>query len=173
MKKKALTQEQIDTGIRIREWAEKNFRRFAAAAEALGITRQTLDYYMKGEVTPHNVMQKKLEKAGADIDYIMTGIRKPEAAEDTRVHPETKSKEEQHELSVTEKLLYEMVKCNAQMIERLTFIENAFIHNVNAKNAMLLQMIEQTADNTDRLAQGHSEQEKQIEMRYNSTNSGN
>jgi phage repressor protein C with HTH and peptisase S24 domain len=67
----------MSTGTRLREFGESKFgkRGMSKFAEALEIRPQALNNYLKDLKKPGNVLQDKLRKLGADIEYIMTGVK--------------------------------------------------------------------------------------------------
>lgn len=69
----------IEIGQRIRESIEKRFgkRGNAAFARMLGISPTSLNEYVQGKMKPGNKMQERLREIGEDVEYIMTGQRKP------------------------------------------------------------------------------------------------
>lgn len=67
-------------GKRLREFGEKRYGTMAEFARALDVIPQTLNGYLIGIQRPGNVMQDRLRKLGADIEWIMTGKSYREAA---------------------------------------------------------------------------------------------
>lgn len=71
--------KNLEIGLRIRECAEKRFgkRGMSAYAKALGISPAVLNDYLSGKTKPGNKMQERFRDIGEDVEYIMTGEKKP------------------------------------------------------------------------------------------------
>lgn len=66
---------RLAIGKRIREWVVEKYGKVNLAAADLKMSPQSLNTYMVGKSKPATGMQHKLQKLGADVQYIMTGIR--------------------------------------------------------------------------------------------------
>ncbi len=68
----------MTVGERLREFGEKLYgkRGMSKFAEALEMTPQSLQNYLKTSKKPGNTFQDKLRNLGADVEYIMTGEQK-------------------------------------------------------------------------------------------------
>lgn len=64
-------------GQRLGEWIKSSGKKKYEIAELLGILPQQLSHVLNGRDGLGKTMQERLEKAGADVPYILTG-RKPE-----------------------------------------------------------------------------------------------
>ncbi|MDH7604725.1 MAG: S24 family peptidase [Melioribacter sp.] len=74
-----LDQKRI-VGERIREFAKIKYGTLKALGEALGMMPQTIQQYVNGKAYPGAEVLRKLSELGADITYILTGVRAKEIA---------------------------------------------------------------------------------------------
>jgi transcriptional regulator with XRE-family HTH domain len=65
--------ENEKIGARLREFGEKRYGTMAAFSRALHIDPQALNQYLTGFTKPGNVLQDRLRKIGADVEWIITG----------------------------------------------------------------------------------------------------
>jgi len=71
--------DNIEIGKRLKECATKKFgeRGQAAYARLLGISPTLFGDYCRGRMKPGNKLQERLRDIGENVEYIMTGVRKP------------------------------------------------------------------------------------------------
>ena len=68
-----------EIGKRLRECAERKYgkRGMSAYAKEVGISPALFNDYLQGRRNPGNKMQERLRELGEDVEYIMTGEKKP------------------------------------------------------------------------------------------------
>jgi SOS-response transcriptional repressor LexA len=73
-------EQKKQVGDRIREFAKSKFGTLKSLGEALGMMPQTIQQYVNGKAYPGAPVLKRLSELGADVTYILTGIRTKEIA---------------------------------------------------------------------------------------------
>jgi transcriptional regulator with XRE-family HTH domain len=63
-----------EVGLRLREFAEKEKGSIAELARQLKMQPESLYDYLNGETIPGDRLQKKLEKVGCNVIWLLTGI---------------------------------------------------------------------------------------------------